>query len=150
VAWSSECPVNRHHVSSPGPILSSSPVRATKSPGRQLRTAAINSGSSPDANVFWPMSRSMSAFIGLDAFYRSPKMRERQRCAAQRSVRNDARLIRTSPSIVRTNFFDVQCASTHLSDPASLTATLVNERWKGLPSAVPRCSVEMRRGPAFL
>jgi hypothetical protein len=39
---------------------------------------------------------------------------------------------------------------THLSDPSSLTATLEKEMCTGLPSAVPRCSVEIRSGPAFL
>jgi hypothetical protein len=42
------------------------------------------------------------------------------------------------------------CAMIHLSDPVSLTATLVRKMWSGLPSAVPRCSVENSRGPAFL
>ena len=41
-------------------------------------------------------------------------------------------------------------ASSHVSDPTSLTATFVKKRCSGLPSAVPRCSVEKRRGPAFL
>ena len=42
------------------------------------------------------------------------------------------------------------CAFIHLSDPVSLTATSVRKMCRGLPSAVPRCSVENSRGPAFL
>jgi len=42
------------------------------------------------------------------------------------------------------------CAFTHLSEPVNLTATSVMKMCRGLPSAVPRCSVEINRGPAFL
>jgi len=42
------------------------------------------------------------------------------------------------------------CAGIHLSEPVSLTATLVKKMWSGAPSAVPRCSVETKSGPAFL
>ena len=42
------------------------------------------------------------------------------------------------------------CASTQVSDPVSLAATFEKKIRSGWPSAVPRCSVEMRRGPAFL
>ena len=41
-------------------------------------------------------------------------------------------------------------ASTQVSDPVTLTATSEMKICSGLPSAVPRCSVEIRRGPAFL
>jgi len=41
-------------------------------------------------------------------------------------------------------------AFTHESDPASFTATSEMKMCSGLPSAVPRCSVEISRGPAFL
>src|SRR6185312_6369011 len=41
-------------------------------------------------------------------------------------------------------------ASIQAFEPFSLTATFVKKRCRGLPSAVPRCSVEMRMGPAFL
>ena len=41
-------------------------------------------------------------------------------------------------------------ASIQVSEPASLTATSVMKMCSGLPSAVPRCSVEKSRGPAFL
>ena len=44
----------------------------------------------------------------------------------------------------------VYCAFTHVSDPVSLTATSEKKRCSGLPSAVPRWSVEIRSGPAFL
>jgi hypothetical protein len=44
----------------------------------------------------------------------------------------------------------VYCAGIHLSDPVSLTATSEKKTCRGLPSAVPRCSVENRIGPAFL
>jgi hypothetical protein len=44
----------------------------------------------------------------------------------------------------------VYCASTQVSDPVSLTATFVKKIRAGLPSAVPRWSVEKSRGPAFL
>ena len=37
-----------------------------------------------------------------------------------------------------------------LSDPVNFTATFVKVRVIGAPSAVPLCSVEKRRGPAFL
>ncbi len=42
------------------------------------------------------------------------------------------------------------CAFIHVSDPTSLTDTFEKKRCTGSPSAVPRCSVEKRRGPAFL
>jgi hypothetical protein len=42
------------------------------------------------------------------------------------------------------------CAFTHLSDPTSLTDTFEKKNRSFLPSAVPRRSVEIRRGPAFL
>jgi len=42
------------------------------------------------------------------------------------------------------------CASTQVSDPFSLTETFEKEIRSGWPSAVPRWSVEIRRGPAFL
>jgi hypothetical protein len=42
------------------------------------------------------------------------------------------------------------CAFIQLSDPVSLTDTSERVIRNGLPSAVPRCSVEIRRGPAFL
>ena len=41
-------------------------------------------------------------------------------------------------------------ASTQVSDPFSLAATFEKKIRSGWPSAVPRCSVEMRSGPAFL
>src|SRR6516225_4148672 len=41
-------------------------------------------------------------------------------------------------------------ASIQVSEPASLMATFVKKMCAGLPSAVPRCSVETRSGPAFL
>ena len=44
----------------------------------------------------------------------------------------------------------VYFASIQLSDPVSLTAKSEMKMCKGLPSAVPRCSVEISRGPAFL
>jgi hypothetical protein len=71
VASNSGFPVNRHHVSNSGPMLSSSPARATKSPRRLRRSAAINSGTRPDTNVFRPMSRSMSAFTGMCEYHNS-------------------------------------------------------------------------------
>ena len=42
------------------------------------------------------------------------------------------------------------CASIHLSEPTSLTDTFEKKIRAGLPSAVPRWSVETSRGPAFL
>src|SRR5262245_39159365 len=42
------------------------------------------------------------------------------------------------------------CASTQVSDPVSLAATFEKKIRSGWPSAVPRWSVEMSRGPAFL
>src|SRR5580700_11439215 len=42
------------------------------------------------------------------------------------------------------------CAGVHLSEPVNFTATSEMKMCRGFPSAVPRCSVEMRRGPAFL
>jgi hypothetical protein len=44
----------------------------------------------------------------------------------------------------------VHCAFTQVSDPVSFTDTSEKEIRSGLPSAVPRWSVEIRRGPAFL
>jgi len=40
--------------------------------------------------------------------------------------------------------------SSQLSEPAIVTATVEKKRWRGPPSAVPRCSVETRSGPACL
>lgn len=42
------------------------------------------------------------------------------------------------------------CACTHLSEPTSLTDTFEKKIRSGLPSAVPRRSIEIRSGPAFL
>src|SRR5579864_3229188 len=42
------------------------------------------------------------------------------------------------------------CAFIQLSEPVSLTDTSEKKMCTGLPSAVPRCSVETSRGPAFL
>ncbi len=44
----------------------------------------------------------------------------------------------------------VYCAFVQVSDPVSLTATPEMKMCRGLPSAVPRCSDEISRGPAFL
>lgn len=44
----------------------------------------------------------------------------------------------------------VHSAFIQVSEPVSLTATSVKKIRAGLPSAVPRWSVETRRGPAFL
>ena len=56
---------------------------------------------------------------------------------------NEIILSRTSPSVV---YF----ASIQVFEPVSLTATSDKKMCSGLPSAVPRCSVEISRGPAFL
>ncbi len=42
------------------------------------------------------------------------------------------------------------CAFIQVSEPVSFTAKSVMKMCRGLPSAVPRCSVEISRGPAFL
>src|SRR5262249_53104412 len=42
------------------------------------------------------------------------------------------------------------CALIQASEPVTFTATSVRKTRVGLPSAVPTCSVETRRGPAFL
>lgn len=42
------------------------------------------------------------------------------------------------------------CAFFHVSEPINLTPTFEKKRCSGLPSAVPRCSVEKVRGPTFL
>ncbi len=55
-----------------------------------------------------------------------------------------------SSTTVRINPSVVYSAFTHVSDPVSLTDTSEKKRCRGLPSTVPRCSVEIRRGPAFL
>jgi hypothetical protein len=44
----------------------------------------------------------------------------------------------------------VYCAFTQSFDPVSLTATSEKKIRAGLPSAVPRWSIEISRGPAFL
>jgi hypothetical protein len=132
--------VNRHRVSSSGPMLSSSPVRATISPGRQQRTAAINSGSSPDANV--------SPYVQIDvSLHRTGCILPLLKNAPATTLCHTTQCKERRATDSSATF---QCTSAHLSDPASLTATLVKERWNGFPSAVPRCSVEMRSGPAFL
>ncbi len=127
VVSSSGFPVNRHHVSNSGPTPSSSPTTATKSPGWLRRSTAINSGSRPDAKVFRPISRLTSALIAVRAFYSS-----------ESTWRYTLVLSAT------------YCALIHLSDPVSLTDTSVRKMCRGLPSAVPRCSVENSSGPAFL
>jgi len=48
--------------------------------------------------------------------------------------------------LARSSYF----ASIQVSDPVSFTDTSEIKMCRGLPSAVPRCSVEMSRGPAFL
>src|SRR5216683_5207998 len=42
------------------------------------------------------------------------------------------------------------CAFIQVSEPVSLTDTSERKICRGLTSAVPRCSVEISRGPAFL
>jgi hypothetical protein len=42
------------------------------------------------------------------------------------------------------------CALIQLSDPVNLTDTLEKKTCMGLPSPVPRCSVEISREPTFL
>ncbi len=44
----------------------------------------------------------------------------------------------------------VYSALIQVSEPVSLTDTSEKKMCKGLPSAVPRCSVEISKGPAFL
>src|SRR5271163_4518641 len=52
--------------------------------------------------------------------------------------------------IARTSPSHVHCALIQFSDPVTLTDTSEKEIRRGFPSAVPGCSVEIRRGPAFL
>ena len=60
------------------------------------------------------------------------------------------------PELIRTSETNcpkeapVYCAFTQVSEPATLTATSEKKSRSGPPSAVPLCSVETRRGPAFL
>src|SRR3954464_10645438 len=44
----------------------------------------------------------------------------------------------------------VYCAFVQVFEPVNLTDTSEIQICRGLPSAVPRCSVEISRGPAFL
>src|SRR5216683_1488373 len=102
-----------------------------------------------------PISRSMSAFIGLCAFYSSQRTRQQRgpcnHVLASDWIRNGKRLIReTRQSIVRTNLSYVHCAFIQFSDPVNLTDTSEMKIRKGFPSALPWWSVEIRRGPAFL
>src|ERR1043166_5907742 len=53
-------------------------------------------------------------------------------------------------SIARTSPVVVYCAFIQVSDPVSLTDTSEKKTRSGLPSAVPRWSVEIKRGPACL
>ena len=64
-----------------------------------------------------------------------------------RSAQNEQFLHHCSDRPIR---FVSYFASIQVSDPVSFTATFVMEMCRGLPSAVPRCSVETSRGPAFL
>ena len=50
----------------------------------------------------------------------------------------------------RTNLPCFYSAFIQASEPVSLTDTSERKMCRGLPSAVPRCSVETSRGPAFL
>jgi hypothetical protein len=65
-------------------------------------------------------------------------------------IRNHARLIRETQSIVRANLSDVHCALIQFSDPVILTDTSERVIRRGFPSRVPWWSVEIRSGPAFL
>ena len=118
--------MNRHHVSNSGPMLCSSPITATRSPGRHRRSTEINSGNRPDAKVFRPISRLISVLIGMGHF-------KVPRALGDRFVISRD-LLRPNP-LIRSR---------------TLTATSEMKMCSGLPSAVPRCSVEMRIGPAFL
>jgi hypothetical protein len=115
VVSSSVFPVKRHHVSNSGPILSSSPNTATRSPGRLRRSTAINSGNRPEANVFRWICKSTSALIDWTF-----------------------------------NKNEFHSALIQFCEPVTLTATSVIKIRTVFPSAVPWCSVEIRRGPAFL
>jgi hypothetical protein len=68
--------------------------------------------------------------------------------AAVPEISNAYAVVETS--IARTSPRVSYCASIHLSEPTSLTDTFEKKIRAGLPSAVPRWSVEIRRGPAFL
>ena len=50
--------------------------QSARSPGRLRRSTAINSGRRPEAKVFRPISRLMSAFIGIGAFYNPRRSHE--------------------------------------------------------------------------
>jgi hypothetical protein len=69
---------------------------------------------------------------------------------AKRLSFRDSKLPFTVFSLATRPFDVLYCAFIHVSDPVSLTATSVKNSWNGPPSAVPRCSVEISRGPAFL
>src|SRR5882672_11200901 len=108
-------PVNGDSVSNTSPMPSSSPITATTSPGRLRRSTAINSGNRPDAKVFRPISKSMSAFIGLCSILQLPEdsatASSRVTTFRERLNQDRQRLIReTRQSIVRTNPFYVHCA----------------------------------------
>jgi len=66
-----------------GPTLGSELTTATRSPGRVRRSAAINSTSKPDANVFAPAMCSMSALIGMRLRYRGILIKSRSVCASK-------------------------------------------------------------------
>jgi hypothetical protein len=61
--------VKRHHASSSGPMLGSPLITATRSPLRLRRSAAIKSGSRPEANVLVPASSSTFAFVLMQQDY---------------------------------------------------------------------------------
>ena len=92
------------------------------------------------------MSRSHaspSATSGVDRLARNQQLLRRDGERHEAGSDNNQFAINSSPPAC-------YCAFNHRSDPASLTETSEKKRCTGLPSAVPRCSVEKRRGPAFL
>src|ERR1700733_12890968 len=93
-------------------------------------------------------------FPGLESRRRtcSPSVR---RDACDRRQRQIASLRHRVPSHIDAKSkleqpSDVYSALIQVSEPVSFTDTSEMKMCSGLPSAVPRCSVENSRGPAFL
>jgi hypothetical protein len=118
--------VNRHTFPISGPALASS------TPSRPDRLGSF--GAAPQSPWHQTRRKGLSLNIQIDL---SP---HRNVCILQ--FRQRLKTAAFSPAIY--------CAFIQVSDPLTLTATSDKKICRGLPSAVPRCSVENNSGPAFL
>ena len=81
--------VKRHQASRSAPILASRLMTARRSPGRLRRSAAISSGSRPEAKVLVPASISMLVFVvmGNTIMARTPNPSGDTSCDAPKTIK---------------------------------------------------------------